>query len=237
MASTRLTIDTKVVSRIQDTALKLGSATAGASAARLDAIDNARAEYERTFPLEKVVQITGTGSFDYLATAVLFPGFIDGRSSFTKIVYPYTATDQELAGLNTDDFGLVRLPAGLYLRFRSAKPSVTEVFLAWYTAQHTLSDTTSTVPEADDDALADLAASYCCEKLAALYAQSADPSVAADAVDYRGKVDYYRSLAKDLRASYERKASLTATAQAGLAIVDLDPPFSAGRRERLLFHD
>lgn len=234
MAANWLEIDTKVVSRIQDASSKLGSASVGESPARLDAIAQARAEYEQSFPLEKVVQVAGAGAFDYLVSAN-FAGYVDGWSNFLQIVYPYDATDQILEGLDAEDYGLVRLPAGLYLRFMRATPAAGENFLAWYTAQHTLTAATSTIPPAHDDALAELAASYCCEKLASIYAQSIDATLQADTVDRRGVVDYYRSLAKDLRKTFEAMAAVSPPSRAGLAVADLNPSFSGG--ERLLFHD
>jgi hypothetical protein len=237
MATTTTTIDAKVVHRLQDAASKLGSLTAGNSPQRLEAIASARAEYERSYPLEKVVQIAGAGAFDYAVSATNFPGFVDGWSDFLRIVYPYTAADQNMSALDEADYGLVRLPSGLFLRFANATPAATELFLAWYSAQHTLSASTSTIPVSDDDALADLAACYACEMLAGYYTQASDPTQQADTVDRRSQGDQYRSQAKRWRDAYNAKMALLTTQRAAMAIADLNPPASMGRGERLLFHD
>lgn len=234
MAATIADIDAKVVPRIKDTDAVLSQAD------RYEAIGSARAEYELTFPLEKVAQVNGAGVFDYGVSTNL-PGFVDGRSTILRVYYPYVSTDQNPSLLEADRYGLMRLPSptGLVLRFGDVTPSASEKFLVYWTAQHTVSVSACTVPASDDDAFADLGAHYACLMLAAKYAQSTDGTVQADSADRRSRVDLYKSLAKSYRESYEKKLGLgnDKPAVAGLAVADLDPAFSPRGGERLLFHE
>lgn len=236
MASNVNEIDTKVVRRIKDGDGKLGGSAPGASPERLEAIAAAVSEYQRSFPREVVVELTGAGSFDFAVAALT--GFVVGFSAVTQIRYPYTAGDQLPDALEADQFSMVQLPAGWFLRLFDATPSAAQKLLVYFTAPHTLA-ATSTIPAAHDDALADLAASNACGMLAAAYAQTTEGTMQADSVNRGSRVDYYRGLAKDYRRAYETKLGLgkDAVVGAGIAVADMNPPFSGGRGERLLFHD
>lgn len=65
-----------------------------------------------------------------------------------------------------------------------------------------VSTVATTIPDSDFEACSDLAAAICAEKLAAIYAQTRDPSIAADVVNYRTKSQEYLALAKALRQRY-----------------------------------
>jgi hypothetical protein len=239
MASNINDIDTRVVLRIQDGDNRLGgTAVAGTSAARLEAIASARAEYETSFPREVVLEIAGNGGFDYQITGGTWAAFVDGSSSITQLRYPVVAGDPAPPALDEEDFCVIRTPTGLYLRFLGGiRPAATEKFWVYLTAQHTLTAGTSSIPVAHDDALSDLAAHYACLMLAAVYEQTGDSTMAADSVDRPRRADTYRTLAKTYRETYEEKLSLNAPAKAGFAVADLNPQFSGGPGGGLLFHE
>lgn len=199
------------------------------------AIIAALEQYQKVRPLQKTVKVTGTGAFDYAAATAL-TGFIDGFSVVVDVAYPYATTDQNLAVLERDEWGLVRLDTGLQLRFFVARPASTEFFLASYTAPHTLSAAASTVPATDDEALSDLGAAFSCDQLAALYAKDVDSSLGADAVDRRGKSDNYRSMAASYRKSYAAKMETEQAQQAAFAMADTDRAFGNSIGTDYLFH-
>jgi hypothetical protein len=237
MAANINDIDAKLIHRIQDGDYRLGgSAAAGSSPARLEAIGSARVEYEASFPRERVVELAGDGGFDYAIAGLT--GFVDGFSSITQIRYPVVASDPAPPALDETDYVVVRLPTGVFLRFLNGiKPLATEKFHPYFTTPHTLDGASSTIPSAHDDALADLAAHHACLMLAAFYEQTGDSSIDADAVDRPRRTDTYRALAKAYRASYEEKLGLRAPAKAALATADLNPGFSDRRAGGLLFHE
>lgn len=233
MASNISEIDALVVPRIKESDNRLSLDD------RFKAIASARREYERVFPLEKVKQLDGAGAFDFTIDNTNFPGFVVGFSSITQVYFPYAATDQQPVRLDVDRYEVRQLPSGWVFRMRFDTPTAAQKLLVYWTAQHTVSASACTIPASDDDAFADLAASFCFLMLAATYAQVVDGTIDADSADRRSRVDYYKGLAKVLRESYERKLGLgdEAAQAAGLAVADLNPPFSSRTRERLLFHD
>lgn len=199
------------------------------------AIISALAQYQQVRPRERTVKITGTGAFDYAVS--LLTGFIDGFSRVLAVVYPYLTTDQILAALEDDEFGLVRLDTGLVLRFTTARPASTEFFLAQFTTPHTLDASSSSVPASDDEALSDLSAAVCCDQLAALYAKDVDSSITADSVDRRTKSDNYRSMAASLRKSYAAKMETGQAEGAAVAMGDVDRQgFGHRGRNDYFFH-
>lgn len=201
MASTIQDIDAGVVPRIQDAAGKLNQP------ARFSAIASAVAEYQIVRPRTLVIALTGTGVFDYAVSALT--GWVDGFSTLLRVVGPVASGDANPPALETDTVEIVLKPTtGNVLRFRDRVPSSSEVYHVYFTAPHTLSTSTCTIPVQDDQALMDLAAHYCCLKLKAFYSQPTDGSFEADTVDHGGNAERYATLASDYRKSYDQKLSL-----------------------------
>jgi len=65
-----------------------------------------------------------------------------------------------------------------------------------------LSDTQNTIPESDEDALANLAASLCSAALASAYAPTSDPTITADSVDHKSKSEKYETRSRAQRKIY-----------------------------------
>ena len=86
----------------------------------------------------------------------------------------------------------------------------------------------STVPDADFDAVSNLAASLAFDQLAALKVQSGDPTLSADAVEYRTKSDMYRALAKEHRQVYNQHLGKGAEVVAASGTANLDVNLSVG---------
>lgn len=243
MATTIADIRQKVQARIQDDGSKL---TLTALTGDVDrAILAAVAQYSQDRPREVVVTKAGDGGFDYALSAfgaaaigsVASTQFVDGFSDLLDLVFPYTSTDQGFEGLDADDYELVRLPSGLTLRFLADKPATTETMLLRYTRPHDLDGSLSTLPASDEEAVADLGAAFCCEELAAVYAQAKDSSLAADTSDHRNKSDLYRSLATRYADRYDEKMGQAEGAAAAAAThVEIDRGFTDRAKTDYFFH-
>jgi hypothetical protein len=86
----------------------------------------------------------------------------------------------------------------------------------------------STVPDADFDAVSNLAASLAFDQLAALKVQSGDPTIAGDAVEYRTKSDMYRSMAKEHLRLYNQHLGKGAEVGAASGTANLNVDLSVG---------
>jgi hypothetical protein len=244
--STLTTIRTLVEARVKDAAGKLSASDYNR------AIVSALAEYTRDRPRRLFVELPGAGSFDFpvgdwgsagseLSASTRWDV---GFSSLLDVVFPYVSTSRSLPTLDEDEFGIVQLPAGPVLRFAAHTPAVGQKVLVAYSRRHEVTDNWSTVPVADEEALADLAASYALKSLASYYAQATDSSISADVADHPGRSQTYLSLAREYRELYEvhvgrRSASGGVGKQSGPpaagVITDLDRGYGQGGS--YLFHD
>jgi hypothetical protein len=99
-----------------------------------------------------------------------------------------------------------------------------------------LSEGASSVPAADEEALADLATAYACDALAGFYSQSTDGSLSADTVAHLTKAQEYRAQAKQWRAAYLAKLggdTADAPASGASAVMSV---FGSVGREGYFFH-
>lgn len=231
-----------IAERVRDAAAKLSSA------AIETALRAALEEYSRDCPREVVVQVAGTGGFDYPVSAfgaaesgsTASTQWSNGFSSITDVIYPYDADERDLPHLEPDEYALVRLPAGQSLRFLTYTPTATEAFLVHFTRPHEVTVSVGTVPEGDEQAVCSLAAACALESLAAFYAQATDSTFGADVADHRGRTTVYTDLARTLRRQYyahvgRRQNGETASPVAAGANVDIDRGYLGGRVPHL-FH-
>jgi hypothetical protein len=245
MAANISEIRAKVTTRIKDSKPRL-------SAAELDvAIGAALAELTRDRPRTVVVAVTGTGAFDYLVStfgvaasgATPSTQWVVDFSQLAEVVYPYDATSQDVQRLDPDDFAVLLLPGGWTLRFLSARPTAAQSFLLRYTRPHELDTLRSSVAVTDDEALADLSASYACLALEAAYTQQSVSAITADTTDPGGRPEDYSRLAEEYRDRYEAhvgkgggSGSDGAAVPAAGTFVDVDRNFSDPRRTDYFFH-
>lgn len=183
----------KVSEIIRDDADKLGTPE------RDNFIQEAVRIYSRHRPLEIVKDITGDGTYDY-SIATNLTSWVKGFSIIKSIEYP--ADERDPSYLEEDDFIVYEKEDGQYIRFLSDTPVATEEFRVIYTALHVLSDTQNTIPESDQDAVCNLAASLCSGALASAYAQTSDSTITADSVDHRSKSQEFTSRAKMQKQNY-----------------------------------
>jgi hypothetical protein len=185
-----------------------------------------RQVYSKDRPLEVVEDLDGDGTND----VALPKTWEDKFSAVRSIEYPIGEIPPVL--IEDSDWQLYRTPDALKLRLLAVTPSAAadQVRLTW-TRRHAADG--STVPDADFEAIVDMAAALCCELIARKYTQTGDPSIGADVVNYRSKGQEWSDRAKTLRANYGRHLGLgvddsDAGGSAGVAIGDVDERMGFG---------
>lgn len=191
------------------------------------AIAEAVKVYSKYRPRERVHELTGTGAaFEFAVPTDWEDGFSSIRGD---VEYPAAKREPEV--IERDDWIIYRDPtAGPKFRLLRHTPTASEKVRFRYTVRHTVDVTTDTVPLADREAGAKLAGSYGARALAAYYAQSQDPTLAADVVNYRTKAQDYTMLADRLLKAVKEHLGLKDQDQvpAAGAAIDLDVDLQPG---------
>jgi hypothetical protein len=208
---------------------------------KVRALSQAVLLYSKDKPLIKVKEETGDG------TSYLFALPTDWVENFSYIIdqieYPadYSQVPSYLDNNSWMYFKkLVTTTTTTYIRLLNDIPSASETLRYMYAIPHSLTVTASTISETDFEAVIALAASICFWALAAKFAQSTDPSIEADVVDYQRISDTYQELAKSKLQYYNTmmgkggEAKSNAAATAGVSINELDLTYSTG--EEYLTH-
>jgi hypothetical protein len=191
-----------VASRIQDGAGKLLVAD------RDNMISQAvRQRYSHDRPREMVSDVTADGSANLpLPQGTNGEQYEDGFSTIRSL--EYLIGNLPPTYIENDTWMVYRTPTGLVILLMDILPNAGEKVRVAWTVRHTpgtaagQNAVNTTIPDADFEAVCDLAASLCCTQLAAIYAQTRDPSIGADAVNYRTKSQEYLTLAKALQQRY-----------------------------------
>ncbi len=209
---------TLVDDRVRDSAAKLTQPQKDA------AIADAAKVYSRARPRRRLQEITGTGT---AFTFVLANDFEDGFSAVLAVEFPVGKQCPEY--LDEDEFAVRRqLDGTLKLHwFARTLPDQAKAHVT-YTVRHLVAAGDDTVPIADRDAGASLAAAICARQLGMLYTQTSDPTLTADAVSYRTKGEEYFARAKELEAAYNRHLGLEGPARAASVSKDLDVTLQGG---------
>jgi hypothetical protein len=156
-------------------------------------INAAVLEFSRARPDQPTVDYTGNSGHDY----ALPSRWTDQFSSIQAIEFPTGKIPESY--LDADEFYLYNTPSGTLIRLAYETPSDVQAFRVTYTILRT----TSTIPDGDVAAFCYLAASLCLESLANMFAQTSDPTIAADSVNYRTKSYEFTKRAKQLRDIYK----------------------------------
>jgi hypothetical protein len=232
MASTLSTFREKVKPRLQDAAAKLDSEA-------LDkAIMGAVAHYQQARPRRLAQLVDGAGVFDYQldGTTPKLASWVDGISAILEVIYPWDAAAARPPVLDISRYCVLRLSTGLFLRFLDVTPTAAQKFHVLYSSAHVVIEGSSSVPAADEEALADLATAYACDALAGFYSQSTDGSLSADTVAHLTKAQEYRAQAKRWREAYAAKLggdAADAPASGASAVMSV---FGSIGREGYFFH-
>ena len=156
------------------------------------AIAAALERYGKHRPKETPADLNGEAGHDL----TLPTGFVDGFSRLLSVEYPVDQVPEEI--LDPGHWKLYRSPTGLKLRLLYEEPTAAETVRITYTAVRQEAD----IVTGDADAVANLAAAICLRTLAALYGQTSNPTIQADAVDDQSKTDQFRRLADTLESKF-----------------------------------
>jgi hypothetical protein len=232
MASTLSTIRGKVKPRLQDGAAKLDHDSLEA------AIAGALAHFQQVRPRRLAELVDGAGTFDYALDGVTpkLSAWKDGLSAILEIVYPWSATTPIPPVLDATRYAVIRLSTGLFLRFFDVTPTTPSKFHVLYSSAHLLSESASSILDAEVEAFADLATAYACDALASYYSQSTDGSLQADTVAHLTKAQEYRAQAKQWRNAYLAKLGGDAADSPAAGIGAAASVFASQQGEDYFFH-
>ena len=228
----------KIGALIKDDAAKLSAADIAKMLAQ------AVSDYSIQRPLIVRKKITGNGTASYLLSTVMGSLWVDGHSYIQHIEYPITDTPA-VKLLPTDweiyDDGTAQDGTNKVLRFVNDQPSATEYFIIQFIAQISLpSAGVQNFPNTDQNFanITLLAAAYCCNVLAAAYAQSSDTTISADVVNYHDKTSKYTSLARVYLKQYNVNVfgQEEPEKQLQAAVVDLDIDLDSEMGGGFIFH-
>lgn len=121
------------------------------------------------------------------------------------------------------------------LRLLRLTPVSGEIVRLTYTLPHTVDDSSATIPANDLKCLAWLAAAEGCHILARRYAQTSEPILGADSVNYTSKAAEYTRLGRELERKYQNHIGLKEGDTAGPsgASMDWDETLSQSRGDYL----
>lgn len=186
------------------------------------AVVQALKRYSAARPRLVCEDLAGSGEHDLALPA----GWCEGFSTLVSIEYPVGNVPETL--LNGDDWILYQSPAGFKLRLIDAVPTATETVRVLYSVLHS----EATVPVADTEAVANLAASLCLRQLAAGYGNAGDSTIQADSVNHQSKTDEYRRLADSFEKLYAGHLGIGSDAPV-VASMATAAPATSSRRWRL----
>lgn len=198
-----------------------------------EAIASATTRYSEDRPREIVEDETGNGTGYYVVvgTGALLASWVDGASRVVAIEYPAAAVSATHTPTYLDpdlDWREYRDASKTYIRLIYAQPTASETLRVTYTAPHTHTSVTDTVPAQDLDALCDLAAHYACLALATKAAASQDSVIAADSTNYRDGQLRFKQQAEEWLKSYERRLGLSNGTEGAGATADWNRKSSSG---------
>lgn len=192
-----------------------------------EAISQAVDRYSRDRPREIVEDETGAGSgyFVLVGAGAVLASWVDGFSEILSIDYPAGAISATYAPTwlsLDDDVRYYRDATKTYLYLPNAQPSASETVRITYTARHTHTEVTDTIPTGDLDPLCDLAAHYACLYLATRAAGTSDSTIAADGVNYRDAQLRWKQQAAEWLARYQTALNLSETGDVAGASANAD---------------
>ena len=240
-------------SRFRDDYVQFASAMLNASDADITHLqDNEMVEmlprsvdrYSQDSPRQMVAALDGDGQTFRFPVADL-PGWREGFSSIDAVEYPYGL--QRPQRLRAHEYKLrlhaanIGEEASRVLQFMDFTPGAGERFGVHYIAPHYVTDSTSTVPDADFSAVGYLFCHTICIAIAGRLRRTRDAAITADMIDIRRtKGDEYVSQAKTFYEEYKKLMGIPEKGPKPAVIVDdveLQPSWSnQGRGYGYLTH-
>jgi hypothetical protein len=160
------------------------------------AIDSAVRRYSTDKPALKVVDVVAAGGFALAVPA----GWQYDFSELLAVEYPIGSNPPSF--LERETFRLYDKTDGTReIRFDNQLPNAT-VRISFTQMQQLVNGGADTVPIVDREAVCKWAAASLCDQLAALYSNTQDSTISADAVQYTSKASQRRSQAQGYRKQY-----------------------------------
>ena len=161
-------------------------------------IGQAVQRYSNDRPLVTVEDLTADGA----AETALPDDWQEGFSVLRQVEYPVDQTPPCV--LDPRSWTLWDGLTGRTILWLDERPAAGATVRLTYTRQRVLAAQAkdTTVPDADWYAVCDLAASIAADALAARYAQTSEPVLGADTVNYRSKQQEWAAIARRLEARY-----------------------------------
>jgi hypothetical protein len=217
--STLTTFETLFDNRVRDAAARFTTPQ------KDDAILAAVKRYATLRAVAAVQDYPGDGAtFDL----VLPTGWTQNFSTIKTIEYP--AGERVPSFIPDDQWQFYQTPSSIVVRLLTTTPTVGNTTRITFTKLHTVDVNGSTIPTQDEEAVADLAASIGLRALAAIYSGTTDPTIAADAIDYKSKASEYARRADELSKRWREHMGLDkdSEAAAATAFTDVDQTDSLG---------
>lgn len=181
---------TLVTDLVRDTESRISNAQ------RDSAIDLAVQRYSVDRPATKKVDVAAAGGNVLAVPAGWDPDF----SSLISVESPIGSYPAEY--IDRERIHVYKRPDGIQeLHFDDALP-VAQVRIEFTVKQSLVNGGADTIPLADREAVCKWAAAQLCDELAALYSNSQDPTIQADAVQYQDKASARRRQADAFRKQY-----------------------------------
>jgi len=201
-------------------------------------VDAAVTQYSLDRPRVVVVDVTGVTS-PFYAHATL-TGWVTHWSRLLSVepqaaAVSATYTPSLIASLDDDVEQDYQDGTTHYVWLRANTPVAADIVRFRYTAPHTLTNSLDTIPSPHFDAVCDLAASYCCKRLATKYSAASDSTIQADSVNYRDGQLRMKQSGDEFYRSYVRKVALPEDGPAPASVVGDWDTMNAWGGDRL-FH-
>jgi len=161
-----------------------------------DAIERAVALFSADCPRVLSYEWTGDGETYEFA----LPADFEQGVSYIKVV-EYPAGERRPQILRPDQY----LIYDSKLRLVNATPGSTEKVKIHYTAKHSVTESTTTLSDAEELALSDLATSLVARMLASKYMRMFDPGIISEGIDYGRKAEMYLKLAEQFYSLYKKQ--------------------------------
>jgi hypothetical protein len=193
------------------------------------AIDAAVREHSRYRPHRRLHVFSGDGSaVDFPLGAA--PGPTDWEKEFSTILrVEYPAGRREPIYLEDEDWMVYDQPTGQVLRLLTATPGATEQVVVTYTLRHALGASSSTIADADFEALCHLGAAFALQSLSNRYLQTVDSTIGADAVDHKSKsFDAAQNAARERQTYFRMIGVKENDVAAAFASKDMDVDYPWG---------
>lgn len=159
-------------------------------------IVEALAIYSKDRPSRKVADIAGDGGYIYS----LPTDWVEEFSQIDAVEFP--AGERVPVYLETEGWMAYDDGTGQKLRLMEHNPQTGQTVRISYTTLYT-EKTVDQIPVSDEEALCALAASICLGAVSRHYAQTTEPTLDADAIDYQNKSREYATQAQEMREIYQ----------------------------------